>query len=120
MKTPRERNLLLVPLALVVAAAGLAACGDSNDGGSDDAAAASTSDMDGATVTVKTFAFGPDPLEVPTGTVVTFVNETPSNTPSPPALARPPSLSASTASCPTRAPRSSSRWTSPAPTSTSA
>lgn len=75
MKTPRKRNLLLVPVALVVVAAGLAACGDSDDGDSDASAAASTTEVDGATVTVKTFAFGPDPLEVPAGTVVTFVNE---------------------------------------------
>ena len=48
--------------ALVVAAAGLLACG--GDG------MART-----AMVTVKTFQFGPDPLEVESGTTVRFVNE---------------------------------------------
>ena len=57
----------------LVAAAGLTACGDTGDDGPD-GAAASTPAGDGATVTVETFAFEPDPLEVPAGTVVTFVN----------------------------------------------
>ena len=72
MNALRRRNLLLLPVALVTTV-GLAACGDTDDGGAD--ASASASETDRTTVTVKTFAFGPDPLEVPAGTVVTFVNE---------------------------------------------
>jgi plastocyanin len=72
MDNPRRRNLLLLPAALLVVA-GLTACGDTDDGGAD--APTTTAGTDGATVTVKTFAFGPDPLEVPAGTAITFLNE---------------------------------------------
>ncbi len=72
MHTPRRRTLLLLPVALLVAAA-LTACGDTDEGGAE--APTTTAETDRATVTVKTFAFGPDPLEVPAGTAITFRNE---------------------------------------------
>lgn len=50
----------------------LAGCGGGDDGDAEAAEPASASE---ATVTVKTFAFGPDPLEVSPGTAITFVNE---------------------------------------------
>lgn len=65
MNLPRPR----FPLLLVLAAAILvAACG-----GDDETAAPSGGN--GTTVTVSTFDFQPDPLVVPAGTTVTFVNE---------------------------------------------
>jgi plastocyanin len=57
--------LLVSPLLLTV---GLAACGDTG-------AAPPVQDRADATVTVATFAFAPDPLVVPAGTEITFVNE---------------------------------------------
>ena len=53
-------------LAAVVVAVGLVACG-----GDDATTASATTEV----VTVKTFQFGPDPLEVEAGTTVRFVNE---------------------------------------------
>lgn len=67
MDALHRSRLLLLPAAFLVAGA-LAACGDTGD-------AAPSTEPDGATVTVRTFAFAPDPLEVPAGTMVTFVNE---------------------------------------------
>ena len=67
------RAALLVVAPLVVVAA---ACGG-DDGG--DEAATTTRDRGaeptGATVTIATFSFEPDPLEVAPGTTITFVNE---------------------------------------------
>lgn len=68
MNASRRSRLLPLLIALLVAAA-LTACGDT--GG----ASPTSAQGDGATVTVKTFAFTPDPLTVPAGTVITFVNE---------------------------------------------
>lgn len=57
------------PLLLVLAAAILlAACGADDE-------TATPSGGNGTTVTVSTFDFQPDPLVVPAGTTVTFVNE---------------------------------------------
>jgi plastocyanin len=66
----RSRSVLL---AVVIAAPLLAACGDDGDGTSDGGAA--DSKVGGATVTIATFNFQPDPLEVKAGTTITFTNE---------------------------------------------
>ena len=66
---PHRRTHLLAPPIALLLALGLSACGDTEP--PDDAAA----EEEGATVTVKTFAFGPDPLVVAAGTEITFVNE---------------------------------------------
>lgn len=58
MRSPIPPHLLLAALP----ALGLAACGG------DDSAAV-------ATVTIKTFDFQPDPIEVDAGTTITFVNQ---------------------------------------------
>lgn len=64
----RTRHLiLLLPVSVII----IAGCGDTGDDSSE-AGAAST---DGATVTVETFSFEPDPIVVDAGTVITFVNE---------------------------------------------
>jgi len=60
----RTRALLVVAALLTVT---VAACG--SDDGSDDKAEATS-----ATVTIKTFAFEPDPLTVAPGTTITFEN----------------------------------------------
>jgi plastocyanin len=70
---PRSRRPTLVALGAVLIASMLAACGSDDDGsGGDDGGAAPSG---GATVTVATFMFDPDPLEVAAGTVITFTNE---------------------------------------------
>jgi plastocyanin len=69
MPIPRRSALLLVAAPLVLTV-GLSACGDTG-------AAPSAPDRAGATVTVATFSFAPDPLVVSVGTVITFVNEDP-------------------------------------------
>jgi plastocyanin len=61
---PRWTRALVAPLAT----AALVACG--GGGG-----AASPAEAKPATVTVKTFNFQPDPIEVAAGTVITFSNE---------------------------------------------
>jgi len=48
---------------------GAAACGDDGDGGAAESAAGQ-----GAAVTIDTFIFSPDPLEVDAGTMVAFTN----------------------------------------------
>lgn len=61
-------------LALVVLVAGFTACG--GDDGGDGASADETEPaVPTAEVTVATFAFAPDPLEVEAGTTITFTNE---------------------------------------------
>ena len=67
MHIPCQRRLLLLAPTLLVTL-GLAACGDTG-------AAEPGEDSGGATVTVATFAFAPDPLVVPAGTEIRFVNE---------------------------------------------
>lgn len=62
MRTARRTTLV------VLAAAALGACGG---GGDDDDAAASA---DEAAVTIETFSFEPDPLEVEAGTTIRFEN----------------------------------------------
>lgn len=61
---------------MVALLVGTAACGNAGSGSSSDAAAPSTSagQQDGA-VTIKTFAFDPDPVRVKTGTTVTWTNK---------------------------------------------
>lgn len=68
---PTTRRCLLAAPVTLLLALGVAACGETDgpetsSGEPDDGA---------ATVTVKTFAFGPDPVVVPAGTPITFVNE---------------------------------------------
>jgi plastocyanin len=69
----RSRRLLALPLLATLVVAG---CGGGDD---EPAASASSSEAPaeaaGATVTIKTFNFAPDPLTVPAGTTITFVNE---------------------------------------------
>jgi plastocyanin len=90
MATPhRSRSLrslrgVVLPLVAVLA---LAACGDDDSatpatpGGvaTDDAATGDDGEGDGSadgeTVTIQTFQFQPDPITVPAGTTITFVNE---------------------------------------------
>lgn len=55
---------------------GTAACGNAGSNPSSDAAAPSASaDEKGGAVTIKTFAFDPDPVRVRAGTTVTWANE---------------------------------------------
>lgn len=64
-------------------ALGLVACGSDDAGGTSSSAPVATTDPADAaaapaaraTVTIKTFQFGPDPLVVAAGTTITFVNE---------------------------------------------
>ena len=59
-----------LPLLLVLlGATTLSACGD----GGEATTAASGSDV--ATVTIRTFSFEPDPVVVPAGSTITFINE---------------------------------------------
>ena len=59
--------------ALAIAAAGLTACGGGES--EDSAGAAPKPDAATPSVTVKTFAFEPDPVRVEAGTRVTWTNE---------------------------------------------
>ncbi|MBW3548286.1 MAG: cupredoxin domain-containing protein [Actinobacteria bacterium] len=55
---------------------GTAACGNAGSTPSSDATAPSASASEqGGAVTIKTFAFDPDPATVPAGTTVTWANE---------------------------------------------
>lgn len=56
---------------------GTAACGNAGSDSSSDAAppSASAGEKDGAVVTIKTFAFAPEPVRVQAGTTVTWANE---------------------------------------------
>jgi plastocyanin len=83
MKTYRTTALLLGAL-VVMAALLLAACGgDSGNGGgayggggaATTPAGPSASPAGGTAVTIRDFAFGPDKLEVPVGSTVTWTNE---------------------------------------------
>lgn len=67
MNHPRLLIILLVPIVSFA----VTACGGTDDSGG--AAAAASGDR--ATVTIEAFTFDPDPLEVPVGTVITFVND---------------------------------------------
>jgi plastocyanin len=68
MHVPRRRGLLLLAALVLLLTVGLSACGDTG-------AAQPGDDPSDATVTVATFSFAPDPLVVPVGTEITFVNE---------------------------------------------
>jgi plastocyanin len=70
---PRSRRPILVALSTVLIGSMVAACGSDDDGGGGDDGGAAPSG--GATVTIATFNFDPDPLEVAAGTVITFTNE---------------------------------------------
>lgn len=58
----------LPPLLVLLGATFLSACGNGEE-------AAGPSLQGGPTVTVQTFDFQPDPLVVPAGTTITFLNE---------------------------------------------
>jgi len=66
MSLRRGAGALVAAAALSVSAA---ACGGDGDDGTADSAAGQ-----GAAVTIDTFIFSPDPLEVDAGTTVTFTN----------------------------------------------
>ena len=68
----RPRPLAVAAFGCLLVGTTLAACGSDDEGGGDDGGA---SPSGGATVTVATFMFEPDPLEVEAGTVITFTNE---------------------------------------------
>jgi plastocyanin len=86
LRSSRSLRALVLPLVAVLA---LAACGDDDSaapatpGGAatDDAVTEDLDEGDGAgsadghTVTIQTFQFQPDPIVVPAGTTITFVNE---------------------------------------------
>ena len=66
MRAGSHRAALALLLVVAVASCG----GDDEQGGADQGTGAAA-----ATVTVATFAFAPDPLEVAAGTTITFTNE---------------------------------------------
>jgi plastocyanin len=66
-----RRRPALSAVFVLAAVTALAACGGDDDG----AAGPETVGAEGVTVTVKTFDFQPDPLTVPAGTTITFVND---------------------------------------------
>ena len=57
-----------IPVLLVLSTTLLSACGGGDE-------VATPSEAGNPTVTVRTFAFQPDPLVVPAGTTITFLNE---------------------------------------------
>jgi plastocyanin len=67
-------GLLLVALAAAVAVLALAACGNSTSTPTSSATPATTPAANGATVTIKDFAFAPRTLTVPVGATVTWTN----------------------------------------------
>jgi plastocyanin len=69
----RSSPLVVVALGALVAGATLSATGGADESGGADGGASSP--MGGATVTVATSRFAPDPLEVEAGTTITFANE---------------------------------------------
>lgn len=70
MHRPLARPLRAL-LVAVLASLALAACGGGDDAGD----ASVTPSADTSTVTVKTFTFQPDPIEVEAGTTIRFVND---------------------------------------------
>lgn len=60
--------------AVAALAGGIAACGGDDEPAGDVAPSAEEA-SDGVGVAIKTFMFEPDPLEVETGTTVTFTNQ---------------------------------------------
>ena len=67
----RAALLLVAPLVVVAAACG----GDDGGEAATDPSSDRGSEPTGATVTIATFSFEPDPLEVAPGTTITFANE---------------------------------------------
>ncbi len=59
---------MLRPVLVLLTAVALAGCGAASDGGAADATRDST-------VTVETFEFQPDPIVVPRGSTITFINK---------------------------------------------
>ena len=70
MPTTRRSRLVVPPVVLLLGL-GVAACGDTEP----EQSAPAPEEVEGAVVTVETFAFAPDPLVVPAGTEITFRNE---------------------------------------------
>lgn len=65
----------IAALAAIAASAGFAACGGGDQGGDGASGSATDQAAQGASVTIATFMYEPDPLEVDAGTTVTFTNE---------------------------------------------
>lgn len=72
--TPNKRTLLLLVTAIALAGCGGGA-GDEAD--ATPTTAAASEDASAVEVTIDTFQFAPDPVEVEAGTTVRFVNEDP-------------------------------------------
>jgi plastocyanin len=70
MRTPRRRRPIAAAIVMTVAAVA-GACGD--DAGRADADA-DRDDGKAVAVTIKTFAFQPNPIAVPAGTTITWTN----------------------------------------------